>query len=172
MREETTNTPTLPHEEPAIGAAPSKPSKSGKIEKATSKIKESKTQATAAASEFAGKAKQRLSDSSDAAKHKYVETREKAALKSGEAQQAVRSSFDRHPLTYAAGALVAGIAIGMALPRSRREKQALASSGRKLRDTAHDIGRDTAHAAEAATDAATDTFQEELSSAGSHNKQI
>lgn len=171
MREESTNTPTLPHEDPAIGAAPSEDTESGLLKKTSSKLRETKTQATAAASEFAGKAKQQLADSSDAAKHKYVEAKEKAALKSGETTQAVKSSFERHPLAYAGGALVAGIAIGLALPRSRREKQALASSGRKLRDAANEAGRETLHAAEAATDAATDTFQEELSSAGSH-KQI
>ncbi|MDQ8181108.1 hypothetical protein [Pelagicoccus sp. SDUM812005] len=180
MREETTT--TLPHEEDwadsekQIATADKKSASPGIMEKASTKIHDAKSQAGAAASEFAGKTKQRISESSEAAKQRYVELKEQAALQGTKAKQAVQSSFERHPLAYLAGAVVAGVAIGMALPRSRKEKEALASSGQKLRHAAGEAKRETLHAAEAATEAATDTFQKELgadeeASAGENAKQ-
>ncbi|MDQ8187407.1 hypothetical protein [Pelagicoccus sp. SDUM812002] len=161
MREEETT--TLPHEPTEADIEANQPKAGGFIEKTSSKIHDAKSQAGAAAIEFADKAKRRIADTSDAAKVKYTEVKEQASLKGAEAKVAVQSSFDKHPLAYVAGALVAGVAIGALLPRSRKESDMLASSGRKVRNTASSAVQETKEAAQAATDAATDTFKQHIS---------
>lgn len=165
MIKETT-TSTLPHEKAWKDSTNEKESNAGIIEKTSSKIHEATSSASTAVSDLAERAKRRISETSEAAKQQYTEIKEQAAIKGSEAKQAVQSSFERRPLIYVAGALLAGVAIGMALPSSRKENRALASSGQKLRETASNAKRETMHAAEAAVD----TFQDELSSDSSPKK--
>jgi ElaB/YqjD/DUF883 family membrane-anchored ribosome-binding protein len=55
--------------------------------------------------------------------------------------------FRDHPLTVGLLAVAAGVALGAAIPRSRREVEILGDTGADLLDTARETGRDILHKA-------------------------
>lgn len=160
----TNNTTSLPEEanEAPWNENHSPSAKTGVLDKTGDKLREIKDNASHTASDLADGAKRHIHDTSENAKVRYTEAREQAALKASETKQSVVNSFERRPLVYLAGALAAGVALGLAIPRSRKERQSLASSGEKLREAAIKAKDETTRAAKSATEAATEKFEEKI----------
>lgn len=163
MNQEYDNTATLPSE-PAesISQDNHQPKEANFTSHAKNAMDTIQEKAATTASDILGTAKHKLQETKETAASRLTATRKEIASKAEKAKKEVQSSFERHPLMYVAGALATGVVLGLAIPRSRKEKEAFSESGQKLRDTAERVKEDASQAASSATKAAVRELEEKL----------
>lgn len=123
------------------------------LHKANSLIKENAVQLKETASES-------LSEAQEAVKANYSKATDLAAESYSEAKTIVKSNFEKHPLAFLAGAVATGVAIGMALPNTKKEGSILKKPANSVREGAAEAKSKIAKAAEAAKATAIQTLED------------
>lgn len=115
-----------------------------------------------------GRMKDSLGDTLDAAKRKVSDAMPDADdLREG--ARTVVSTVQENPLLFAVGAFAAGLLIGMAIPTTSMEKDAMGSTARRLKDKAKEVGRDVM---DQGSQVARETAEAMKSSAQRHGNEV
>lgn len=123
------------------------------------------------ASAAAESVKQKASDIGESTKEAYDEGTTKASeivdattQKVKETYQSTSSqlveSFKEHPLLFTVGAAAVGFLIGLSIPQSRRERNAVSAPAAALREKGEEVVARAKEAVEAATDSAMEAVRE------------
>lgn len=124
------------------------------IDSSADTINRAKANVASTTSSLMDKAGEQYRQTSAAAKRGYEQLSEQASQAYSKSKTEVQRSFNAHPLAYMAGALVAGVAVGLVLPRLKKEKETLATAGKKIQEKTQQIGDKARAAATSARDAA------------------
>lgn len=100
-------------------------------------VKDSAERAGAYASEKLGEAKEQLRERAQATRTAAADALDSARGKADEARGAAITGIEDNPVSALVAGIAVGVVIGALLPRSEREKTALASLGLKLNEAAH-----------------------------------
>lgn len=103
----------------------------------TNSVKDSAERAGAYAGEKLGEAKEQLRERAKATRVAAAEAIEAARDKADEARGAALAGIEDNPVSALVAGIAVGVVIGALLPRSEREKSALAPLGLKLNEAAH-----------------------------------
>lgn len=113
-------------------------------------VKDSAERAGAYASEKLGEAKEQLRERAQATRAAAAEALESARGKAREARGATIAGIEENPVSALVAGIAVGAVIGALLPRSEREREALAPLGAKLNEAARsavaaarDAGKET-----------------------------
>lgn len=130
-----------------------------KISKAVDSTKQKASELTKT---IADSTKETYQNVTDASRERYDRVARSAKKKYETTVDTTRDTFRGNPLSFTLGAFAAGILVGLAIPQSRKERDALAKPGRKAREMGEAVTEKAQATANAAVSAAANAAQEEL----------
>ncbi|MDP0499244.1 MAG: DUF3618 domain-containing protein [Verrucomicrobiota bacterium JB022] len=121
---------------------------------------------------YAGRARQGMSRAKQRARAQGHQVKERVSASYHDGRQRLQATTESHPLAVAAGFAVAGLLLGLALPRSRQERQVLGTYGQRIRDNTRAQAEDLVQRGKHAVSSAMETARHEAKNEGLTPQQL